>query len=468
MSELWRLDIKGAAAGLRSGNFTPKELLRETLARIAEVQPLLNLYLGLREDSAHAEARAAGKRHARGQPFGPLDGIPVAVKGNIAVAGLPNTAGIPGRRSSVAEANAFCVERLRTAGAVILGTFNLHEAALGATTDNASFGRTGNPHDPTRTPGGSSGASGAAVAAFACFAALGTDTMGSVRIPAAYCGTVGLKASYGLVGTCGIVPLSWRLDHVGPLTRSVPDAALLLDAMIAYDETDPLSRRPPSDHRWPPDFSRKMTGLRLARISNFGSVDCQPAVLAAFEEACEVFRDLGCEFVDLELPGFDPAAGRRAGFLLSEVDGAMEHEAELEQPGYFSEATHALLLFGRSCPSIKLARAERLLGHIAGVAARVFDRADAVVAPTVAHAAFPFGAPVPVNQGDLTGLANFANWPALSVPMGVDEDGMPLGLQVMTATWQEALALEIGAAFEAAAGDGRSTPPAMPFRPVHA
>jgi aspartyl-tRNA(Asn)/glutamyl-tRNA(Gln) amidotransferase subunit A len=451
MSELWRLGIGEAADGLMRGDFTASELLDATLARISAVQPRLNVYIALRDGQARDEARAADARIARGAALGPLDGIPIALKGNIAIAGLANTAGIPGRRSAMATDNAYCVERLRRAGAIAVGTLNLHEAALGATTDNFAFGRTGNPHDPLRTPGGSSGGAGAAVAAFACFGALGTDTMGSVRIPAAYCGTVGLKASYGLVSTRGVVPLSWRLDHVGPLTRSVRDAALLLEAMAGHDEADPLSRPVPSAYRWPPDFSRSVSGLRLARLANYTAVDCEPAVLAAFERACHLYRGLGCEIVDIEVPGYDPAAGRRAGFLLSEVDGAMEFESELDRPGYFSRETHALLTFGRHCPSAKLARAERLLGRIAGAARCVFDRADAVIAPTVAHAAFRFDAPVPANQGDLTGLANFADWPALTLPMGTDGDGMPLGLQVMTPTWQEALALEIGAAYDAAA-----------------
>lgn len=455
MSVLWNLGLEEAATGLNQRDFTPCELLEQTLARIATVQPDLNLYIALREAQAREEARMAERRFADGAPLGPLDGIPLAVKDNIAVAGLANTAGIPGRRSIIAEKDAACVERLRVAGAVILGTLNLQEAALGAITDNATFGRTGNPHDPMRTPGGSSGGSGAAVAAFACCGALGTDTMGSVRIPASYCGTVGVKASYGLVGTRGVVPLSWRLDHVGPLARSVRDAALLLDGMAGYDEKDPLSRRPPADWRWPPDFSRHCSGLRLARLANYAGMDYEPAVVAAFQRACDIFRDLGCKVVELEVADYEPAAGRRAGFLLSEVDGAMEFEAELDRPNYFSKDTHALFSFGRSCTSVKVARAERLLGHIAGAAKRVFEAADAVIAPTVAHAAFPFGAPVPVNQGDLTGLANFADWPAISLPMGFDGAGMPLGLQVMTPTWHEALAFELAAAFETATKEPR-------------
>lgn len=450
MGEFWRLGIEAAAAGLSARAFTAVELLDESLTRIAEVGPRLNLFLDLDETGARQAARASGERHARSAPLGPLDGVALAVKGNVALAGLAHSAGIPGRHDRIAEADASVVARLRAAGAVVLGTLNLHEAALGATTDNPYYGRTGNPHDAARTPGGSSGGSGAAVAAFACCGALGTDTMGSVRLPAAYCGTVGLKPSRGLVSTRGVLPLSWRLDHVGPLTRSVGDAALLLEAMAGPDPADPLSRRPPPDRRWPPEFGRSLAGLRLARLANFDGVDCEPAVRAAFARACEVFRGLGTEIVEVELPGYEPTAARRAGLLVAEADGAAEFEDLLDRPGYFSEATHALLSYGRRAPAPRLARAERLLAELAGKAARVFETVDAVISPTAPQAAFRFGEPVPVNQADLTALANFADWPALSLPMGRDANRMPLGLQVMTATWAEALALELGAGFEAA------------------
>ena len=256
--------VGALSRAIESGRIEPLGLTRLMLERIAAFNPALNLFVTLCRDAALGDAAASGERAASGQRRGPLDGIPVALKDNIDLAGVPTSNGFGGPPWRVPARDAEVVRRLRAAGAVILGKLNMHEGALGATTDNPHFGASINPHCPGYTPGGSSGGSAAAVAAGLCVAALGTDTGGSVRIPAAYCGVVGLKPSHGLVSTGGVVPLSWRLDHVGPLTRTVADARLVFTALQAFDQECPESG--PARRSIPPPAGRPGCASASCRI----------------------------------------------------------------------------------------------------------------------------------------------------------------------------------------------------------
>ena len=452
MSELAMLSLSEASAGLAARRFAPSELLESCLERIEGVGAALNAFITLLADPAREAARAADERIAGGRRLGDLDGIPVVLKDNIDVAGVATTAGLAFRRARRAERDAFCVDRLRRAGAIILGKTNLHEGALGATTDNPFYGRTFNPHGENLTPGGSSGGSAAAVAARLCPGALGTDTMGSVRIPAAYCGVVGLKPTFGLVSTKGVCPLSWRLDHVGPLTRSVADAAILLDGVAGFDPDCPDSRRPPVQTRYAAPAAPEVKGWRLGLLTNFEQVEWAPGVRQAFDAALAVMRDLGCEVRSVEIPGYHPSRARRAGLLIVEADAAVAHGADLDRHSEgFSPEVRAMLEFGRTCPAARLAEAERVVALAARGVARLFDSLEAIVSPTAPQPAFSFAAPIPDSQADLTALANFADCPALSIPMGSDPAGLPLGLQFMAPAWREDRVLALAAAYEAAA-----------------
>jgi aspartyl-tRNA(Asn)/glutamyl-tRNA(Gln) amidotransferase subunit A len=356
------------------------------------------------------------------------------------------------------------VRRLRDAGAIILGKLNMHEGALGATNDNPHLGRAINPHRTGFTPGGSSGGSGAAVAAGLCCAALGTDTGGSVRIPAAYCGVVGLKASFGLVSIRGVVPLSYRLDHVGPLTRTVADAALMLGAMAGFDPSCPDARRAPS-YEFPVASAGRLDGTVLGVIRNFDDESSEPAVVDAFKAALRELEALGAAVKVIELPSYDMARGRRAGFVRVEIEAAFVHAALYRaEPERFSPAMRSYLDYGLKASAQQALQADRRIDLARFELARAFDTVDAIVSPTAPQTSFPFERAVPDNQGGFTILANFAGCPAISLPMGTSPDGLPIGLQVMAPIDREDQVLRIAAAYEAKAA-WQIVPPA-PFGPA--
>lgn len=462
MSDLPFLPITALSRRIESGGLDPVTLADAFLARIDGVGRALNCYVSLDRVGTLAAAAAARHRAARHERIGPLDGIPIAVKDNIDVAGLPTTNGFGGSHSP-APADATVIARLRTAGAVILGKLNMQEGALGGVTDNAHHGRTTNPYRDGHTPGGSSGGSGAAVAAGLCAAALGTDTAGSVRIPAAYCAVVGLKPSYGFVSTHGVVPLSRGLDHVGPLTRTVADAALLLDAVAGADLDDPYSRVYPATTYAVPDHT-SMSGLRLGVIEAPYQDDAEASVRSAFATALELMRSLGAQIQSVVLPHYNPAQLRRAIFMRVEIEAAAEHGALYgKEPQRFSPAMRRYLDWGLAAPALRLVEGDRMVADANHALARCFADVDAVVAPTTPQAAFSFDRKPPANQNTYCVLANIAGSPAISVPMGLDERGLPLGLQIMVPRGKDRCTLAIAAAYEAAAMWHLTPPP--PFGP---
>src|SRR4051794_16164082 len=319
MSEFVFMSAAELSRRIGAGSLDPLDLTRAFLDRATGIGRPLNAFAKLCADSAFADAARAADRAKSKKRLGPLDGVPVAVKDNMDVAGVPTSNGFGGDGPwRVPQEDSELVRRLRAAGAVILGKLNMEEGALGPTSNNPHFGRVENPYHLGHTPGGSSGGSGAAVAAGLCCAAMGSDTGGSVRIPAAYCGVVGLKPSYGLISTRGVVPLSYRLDHVGPLTRTVSDAALMLSALAGFDPECPDSRRGPSIDGLLPDAGR-LDGLKIGVLANFEDETQEPGVAAAFREAQAIFRRLGADVRQVRLPNYDVIKGRRAGFVRVEV-----------------------------------------------------------------------------------------------------------------------------------------------------
>jgi len=443
MTDLTALDLVAASEGLAEGRFRAADLTAAYLERIADRDRDLNCYVTVTAAAAQEAAEASDRRDRR---LGPLDGIPIALKDNIDVADTITGNGLGPRNRAPAAADATVVAHLKAAGAVILGKLNMHEAALGATTDNPHTGRTENPWAPGYTPGGSSGGSAAAVAAHLCCAALGTDTMGSVRVPAGYCGVVGIKPTFGVVSTHGVAPLSWRLDHVGPLARSVRDAALMLDTMIAYDAAWPGARPAP-----PPEPAGDWRHFKVARFGPLGRLE--PAVGAGFAQAVETLEGMGLAMGDALLPDFDASATRRAGLLVTEAEAAVALADERAQDsGAFSDALSGFLDYGLNLVAPRLVAAERAIDIFGHRFRGLFDDVDILVLPTAPQTAFAFADPVPVNQADLTAAANFAGCPALSVPSGLTEDGLPLALQMIAAPHREAQLIELAEAFEAATG----------------
>ncbi|MEE3101494.1 MAG: amidase, partial [Pseudomonadota bacterium] len=324
----------------------------------------------------------------------------------------------------------------RAAGAVILGGVNLHEGALGATTDNAAFGRCVNPLGAGLTPGGSSGGSGAAVAAGLADLALGTDTMGSVRIPAAYCGICGAKPTAGLIGRSGLAYLAPTLDTVGPLTRRAAELWPALEALAGVDPDDPDAR--PARGGWSarPDIS--LRGVRLGLPRQIEAVDCEPAVRAGLMRAVEAAKRLGARVVELDLHGWDPGRARRGGLLISEAEGAAEMAALMDRQGAISDHLAALLAYGRDAGALRMVDAYARARAAAAACARGLAECDALLMPTAPQRAFPHGAPAPANQADFTALANFAGAPAVALPVPLEGETLPASVQLLGPAWSEA------------------------------
>jgi Asp-tRNA(Asn)/Glu-tRNA(Gln) amidotransferase A subunit family amidase len=457
------LPITELSRRIDGGLLDPRDLTRAYLARADGACRPLNCYVALCVERVMTEAEQAAGRAARKQRLSPIDGIPIAAKDNIDVAGVATTNGFGGSHHPIPAVDSEVIRRLRAAGAVILGKLNMQEGAIGAVNDNPHHGRTTNPFRDGYTPGGSSGGSGAAVAAGLCAAALGTDTGGSVRIPAAYCGVVGLKPSFGLVSTRGVVPLSLRLDHVGPLTRTVADAAVMLSAMAGFDIAWPYARiYQAQDYAQAAD--RSLGGIRLGVLTNYEQSQMEPAVWSAFGKALELLQRLGAEIRVLSLPNYDVVRGRRAVFVRVEVEAAAVQGALYRsEPDRFSPAIRGYLDWGLKASALRLVDADRTMDTATHELGHCFAGVDAIVTPTTPQAAFPFDGKVPDNQGDFCALANIAGCPAISVPMGRDADGLPLGLQIMAPIAQDKRVLAIASAYEAAAS--WSLIPPSPYGP---
>lgn len=447
------LGIGPLAGAYEQGDITAVEATDQYLSRIKDQNDSLNAYITVTEDLARAQAAESDARRAAGTSLGPLDGVPIALKDNIDVAGVPTTGGIEAYRQSVPTQDANVVRRLRAGGAVILGKLNLHEGAHGATTANEAYGYCQNPHKPGYTPGGSSGGAGAALAAGLCAGALGTDTLGSVRIPASFCGIAGLKPTYGLVSTRGVMPLAYTLDHVGPMARSVTDLAVLLNSMAGFDADDPAGRHGPDDFTAAQDTPGTLAGLTLGYFTDVATVagnNISAEVVAAYNEAVDALRTLGATLKAVSWEGYDPAFVRPKALLLIESDLANIHADMLaSDPDGFTKVFRAGIDFGLAQTAPKLAKALRIIEEVRPVARRLFSTVDALVTPTTPIPAFSFDDEMPRTITTFTAFANYAGCPALSVPMGATGDGLPVGLQVVTPKREEVTSLKIGAAFEA-------------------
>ncbi len=419
---------------LALGTCTSEALTRSCLAAIAR-DHALNAWTWLDAEGALAAARASDVRRTSGRPQGRLDGVPIAIKDNIDVAGMPTSLGIGGRETGRAVRDAHVVDRLRGAGAVLLGKTNLDEAALGTLGRNPTFGDVGNPVHAGKASGGSSAGAAAAVAAGHAIAALGTDTMGSARIPAAFCGLVGLKPTFGELSHCGIAPALRRADMPGLIVRTVEDAALLLPLLAGHDAGDPRShqlRLPFALPDWAPG------DMRAGVVSDLGALGADATVIAGFDAAmrrcAQAFGE--AQPVPFELASLRIPEIRRAALLLMEAEILAAHGDELS---YGSERIQKLVGFARAKSAVDSARADRLLdAHVLQVR-RLLERFDVLLLPTVPIAPPTFGSDEPANLADFTALASLAGCPALSLPLPGG-----LGLQLVGAPRSDLRLLELG------------------------
>ena len=453
MNSIAAADLTTQSQALARGAIGSAALTEYLLTLIAQRNPQLNAFVHVDADGARQAAAQSDVRRANGRSLGPLDGLSVAFKDNIDVAGLPTTAGMATRRGRIAAQDAFVVQRLRAAGMVVLGKLNMHEAALGATNDNPHYGRCDNPLRAGFTPGGSSGGSAAAVAAGLCALALGTDTMGSVRIPAAYCGVVGFKASWGRVSTRGTVACCHALDHVGPIVRSQRDLLLVMLALDAYDAlcADARAFEPAFASRAaaPALVSRAAAPALVSRASFVAAADIEsfgttPQVAAAYRQALQALREQGHAVAEIELAGYDFGRARRAGLLMVEADLLVEHADDWrKQPQNFSPELARMLRWAEQQPAAALAAAQRTVAAAHIEAARWFQHGSVMLLPTAPQQAFAFGEPVPANQADLTAVANMAGLPAMTLQLPVAPGELPIGLQCIAASGCEDILLHL-------------------------
>ena len=450
--ELTELTITKAAEMIERREISPVELAEAHLARIARVDPQLNCFITLTVQGALDEARLAEAAIGEGNYLGPLHGIPLAVKDLYETAGVPTTAGSTFFAEYVPEEDCAAVLKLKAAGAINLGKLNMHEIALGVTNKNPHYGACRNPWQLERTPGGSSGGSGAALAAGLCLGSLGTDTGGSIRIPASLSGVVGFKPTYGRVSTRGVIPLSWNLDHAGPMARRVRDVALLLQAIAGYDPEDPYSVDVPVG-----DFvgglAEGVQGWRVAIASDAFFRRADDEVLVALNEAAKVLAASGAQVSEVEIP--DGRAAALANGLMTTSDAAAFHHERLEmQPEGFGADVLQRLQSGAGFSSTEYILARRTQTTLRHQFERFFRDYDVLLTPSTPIPAPLLDGPDAVEQARkltrFTAPFNLTGLPALSLPCGFTRGGLPVGLQIVGPAWAEARVLRAGYAYERA------------------
>jgi len=454
MSELWELGLAEAAERIQKREISPVDLTEACLARAEALDPHLNCFITRTAVAAREQARQAEAELAAGRSRGRLTGIPIALKDIIDTAGIRTTLGTRIFSGRVPAADAFLVSRLREAGAVMLGKLNMHEIALGVTSINPHYGACLNPWAPERISGGSSGGCAVALAAGLAFGAVGTDTGGSIRIPASLCGVVGLKPTRGLLSLRGVAPLSWNLDCPGPMARRVRDAALLLQALFGFDPEDPVSvDRPGADFVSSIDAGVAGWPIAVARDDFYGEAD--PEVTAAVGEAAGVFASLGARVEEIQVPGAREAA--QANALMVVCDAAAVYRDRLhEDASLFGADVRQRLWIGLDTPLPDYIAARRTQELHRQALAAIFRRFRLLLTP-----ATPVAAPLRAGTDAIeqsrhltrfTSPFNLTGLPALAVPGGFNRLGLPLGLQLCGPAWAEADLLQAGQAYETAAG----------------
>ena len=487
MTVLDTLTITAAARRLRGGELSATDLTRAALQRIAAREPELNAFITVADEQAALAAAAdADARLRGGTAAGPLDGIPIAVKDVIATAGLRTTAGSRILETFVPPYDATVVTRLRDAGAVIIGKTNCDEFAMGSSNENSAYGAARNPWDLTRVPGGSSGGSAVAVAAGLALGSLGTDTGGSIRLPASYCGIVGMKPTYGRVSRYGVIAYASSLDQVGPFAHDVADCALLLGVLAGHDARDSTSVDRPV-----PDYAAALAGgaagLRVAIPREYFVEGMQPDVAQAVRAAIDTLAGLGATVAPVSLPHTEYAVstyyviataeassnlarydGVRYGTRVGDSANLLDMYRRTRAAGFGPEVKRRIMLGTYALSSgyydAYYLKAQKVRTLIRQDFSRVFANADVIVTPTAPTTAFRLGEkvadPLQMYLSDIFTISiNLAGLPAIVLPCGVDASGLPIGLQIVGPPFGEEVVLRAARAYEAATEWHRRRPP---------
>lgn len=450
--------IRDLAARIQAREISPVEVTRAQLERITRLDHTLNTYVTLLSERALHEARTAEEEIMQGRYRGPFHGVPIAPKDLFESAGVKTTAGSLLLKDYVPARDATVLARLRQQGAIVLGKLNLHEFAYGATGVNPHYGTSKNPWGLDRAPGGSSSGSGVAVAAGLAYGSLGTDTGGSVRIPASFCGIVGLKPTYGRCSRAGIIPLAWSLDHPGPMARSVADAALMLTAIAGHDPRDPTTVRQPV-----PDYTQGLTGdlegVRVGLPRPLFLDDLDPEVEAALKVAMRELEHLGARMQIVSIPQMRRAALMSTVIIAAE--GAAYHLEHLRtQASQLGPDVGSRLKLGALLPAWAYFKAQRLREALRRELAEAMTQVDVLLTPTVAIEAPTIEqctvrpeaplSPVLFQIPLLTRPFNLTGNPVISVPCGFTFSGLPIGMQIVGKPFDEAMMLRVAHAYEQA------------------
>ncbi len=437
-------DLQSLAADLRARRVSSRELVTHSLREIERLDSRLNAFITVTGEAALREADARDRELASGIDRGPLHGIPIAHKDLMRTKGVRTTAGSKIYADYIPQRDAAIVSRLYEAGAVSVGKTGLHELAYGITSNNPHFGAIHNPWDVARIPGGSSGGSAAAVAVGIVPFATGTDTGGSIRIPASFCGIVGLKPTFGRVNIRGVLPLGFSQDHVGPLTRTVRDAAIAFQAMI----DDPTDYVPPANPN--------LNGLRIGWPTNFFMEQVDPEVEASVRAAFETASAAGARVTEIEVPDMNALRAAASTCLL--VEAVIALRPFLDRRADFGADVLAMLDLGKAIPAVDYIEAQRTRRRIGRRFAKLFEQVDCIFTPTTPIAAPKIGQTIGEIRGAseevrtaatrFTRVMNALGLPAISIPCGFAQGGLPIGLQIIADGRQEDLLLRVAAAME--------------------
>ncbi|WP_430542797.1 Asp-tRNA(Asn)/Glu-tRNA(Gln) amidotransferase subunit GatA [Streptomyces iconiensis] len=480
-TDLIKLSAAEIAGRIARGEVTAVEVAEAHLARIEAVDEKVHAFLHVDREGALAAAREVDAKRERGETLGPLAGVPVALKDIFTTEGIPTTVGSKILEGWIPPYDATVTRRLKEADVVILGKTNMDEFAMGSSTENSAYGPTGNPWDLTRVPGGSGGGSSASLAAYEAPLALGTDTGGSIRQPAAVTGTVGVKPTYGGVSRYGMVAFSSSLDQGGPCARTVLDAALLHSVIAGHDEMDSTSIDQPVPDVVEAARNGEVRGLRIGIVKEFRGEGYQAGVMQRFDESVELLRELGAEIVELSCPSFTKALAAYYLIAPSECSSNLArfdamryglrvgddgtHSAETvtaltREAGFGDEVKRRVMLGTYALSSgyydAYYGSAQKVRTLIARDFEKAFEQVDVVVSPTTPTTAFPIGEraddPVAMYLADLCTIpSNLAGNSAMSLPCGLaPEDGLPVGLQIMAPAMADDRLYRVGAAVEAA------------------
>jgi len=486
MSELYYKTISELSAMLAAGETTSVAVTQAVIDRTAAVDDAVKAFLSFDADDALAQAKASDERRAAGKSLGPLDGIPIGIKDTLAVKDQPLRCASKMLENYISPFDATCIVKLREVGAIIWGRLNMDEFAMGSSTENSAFQTTANPWDLATIPGGSSGGSAAAMAAGEAIATLGTDTGGSIRQPAALCGVVGMKPTYGLISRYGLVAFASSLDQVGPFARTVEDAALLLEAMLGKDPLDSTSIAPQGDTHYVEALKTKKGPWKLGVPREFFGEGIDPEVKANIEKAIDWYKGQGCEIVDISLPHSELAVpvyyivataeassnlarfdGVRYGHRSEEAKDVMTLFTKSRGEGFGDEVKRRIILgtyvLSSGYYDAYYLRAQKVRRLILGDFETAFEQVDAILTPTSPTPAFKRGEraddPLAMYLSDVYTISvNLAGLPAVSIPSGFTESGLPIGLQVIGKAFGEAEMFAVANAFEQAHDYYKQTP----------